>query len=182
MFHCHERMRRPFHPTRMYVVQHAHVLGRAVVGRAVLLSDLRGMCLFACGGCVPCRYDAHNSEPLFPFGHGLSYTTFAYSHVSATSVGVNVTVSNSGPVSGSEVAQLYLSFPASAGEPPQQLKGFEKVVLAPGESVIVTFPLTDRDLSIWDINSHAWAVQHGAFTALVGSSSRDIRGKAAFSN
>ena len=78
--------------------------------------------------------------------------------------------------SGREVAQLYLGFPASAGEPPKQLKGFHKTaVLAPGDKATVIFVLTDRDLSIWDTSKHGWAKQSGKFDVMVGSSSRDIR-------
>ena len=66
-------------------------------------------------------------------------------------------------------------FPASAGEPPQQLKGFEKLTLTPGEKQTATFALTDRDLSIWDVGTHAWQKQTGSFGVFVGASSRDIR-------
>ncbi len=83
-------------------------------------------------------------------------------------------------VPGAEVAQLYLGFPASADEPPLQLKGFSKVYLAPGEAIVVTFPLASRDVSIWDVDTHAWAVAYGNFTAFVGSSSRDIRARGVF--
>ncbi len=71
--------------------------------------------------------------------------------------------------------QLYVGFPSSAGEPPQQLKGFQKVHLIPGQAVAVSFALNDRTFSTWDVSSHAWVVQHGTFTLSVGSSSRDIR-------
>ncbi len=72
-------------------------------------------------------YDAHQSEPQFPFGHGLSYTSFAYSGITANTSAVAVTITNTGALAGSEVAQLYIAFPESAGEPPLQLKGFAKV-------------------------------------------------------
>ena len=122
-------------------------------------------------------YDAHKLEFTtgFPFGHGLSYTTFDYSDVKASKTEVTFTVENSGAVAGAEVPQLYLGFPAASGEPPKQLKGFEKVKLAPGASATVTFPLDDRSLSIWDVVTHDWAVQKGTFSVMVGSSSRDIR-------
>ena len=71
--------------------------------------------------------------------------------------------------------QLYLGFPLSAGEPPKQLKGFKQVLLAPGASTEVTFPLSDRDISIWDVSSHGWSPQKGVFKVMVGASSRDIR-------
>ena len=103
-------------------------------------------------------YDALGLQPLFPFGHGLSYTSFVYSGVAATSSGVTVTVTNNGSVAGAEVPQLYLGFPAHAGEPPQQLRGFAKVALEVGQAVEVTFPLAPRDLSVWDVASHSWMV------------------------
>ena len=150
-------------------------------------------CAEATGGCATYTeklemgyrwYDAHGVAPRFAFGHGLSFTTFAYSNIqvrsscSTSGCGGTVTfdVTNSGNVAGKEVAQLYLGFPAAAGEPPQQLKGFEAVgPLAPGQSTAVTFTLGPRDLSIWDVGTHAWAPQNGAFGVFVGASSRDIR-------
>ena len=110
-----------------------------------------------------------------PFGHGLSFTTFAYSALISSSGGVRFNVTNTGAVAGAEVAQLYLGFPASAGEPPQQLKGFARVQLAPGESKTVQLPLAARAFSTWDTTAHEWVVQHGRFTVAVGASSRDIR-------
>jgi beta-glucosidase len=116
----------------------------------------------------------------FPFGHGLSYTKFTYSGLTASSSSVTVTVTNTGSVAGAEVAQLYLDFPATAGEPPLQLKGFEKVVLAPGAKQTVTFPLNGRSISIWDVQTHAWAHVPGQFGVMVGSSSEDIRSTGTF--
>jgi beta-glucosidase len=75
---------------------------------------------------------------------------------------------------------LYVAFPSSAGEPPQQLKGFQKVFLNPGQTTTVTFNLTQQDLSIWDVGTHSWALQSGTFGVLVGASSRDIRLKGSF--
>ena len=81
-------------------------------------------------------YDSHNVEPAYPFGHGLSYTTFDYKNetlgVSANKT-VSLSVMNNGTRPGKEVVQLYLGFPASAGEPPKLLKGFQKISLMPGE-------------------------------------------------
>lgn len=127
-------------------------------------------------------YDAHDQKPLFPFGYGLSYTTFAFSHLSVsptstTSLGtvqVDATVTNTGTRTGAEVAQLYLGFPSAAGEPPRQLKGFQKVTLAPGESTRVHFTLTPQDLSIWDTAASTWSVPTGAFQVQVGDSSADL--------
>ena len=73
------------------------------------------------------------------------------------------------------MAQLYLGFPASASEPPKQLKGFKQVQLKPGESKTVTFALVPRDLSIWDAAAHDWSIAKGNFSVMVGSGSRDIR-------
>ena len=116
-------------------------------------------------------------EPAYAFGHGLSYTTFAYANltVDAAAASASFTLRNTGKLAGAEVAQLYLGFPASAGEPPKQLKGFKQVQLAPGESKTVTFALAPRDLSVWDAAAHGWAVAKGSFGVMVGSGSRDIR-------
>jgi beta-glucosidase len=126
-------------------------------------------------------YDSQNVTPLFPFGYGMSYTTFGYNNLSVSPVSASgqVTVgfdlSNTGSRAGAEAPQLYLGFPSGAGEPPKQLKGFKKVNLAPGASAHVTFNLGWEDLARWDSNAHAWTVPQGAFQVLVGASSRDIR-------
>ena len=120
-------------------------------------------------------YAAHKSQPAYSFGHGLSYTTFGYSAIKCARDAVSVTVTNTGSVTGAEVAQLYLEFPAQAGEPPLQLKGFNKVILKPGASTTVTFPLNDRSFSIWDVSTHAWATVKGNFGVKVGASVDDIR-------
>jgi len=123
-------------------------------------------------------YDAHSIKFTtgFPFGHGLSYTTFAYSDLSISNMKVTFTVRNAGEVPGAEVAQLYLGFPSSAGEPPQQLKGFKKTrLLSPGESERMEIQLRPRDFSIWDTTQHGWSLVEGSFMVKVGSSSRDMR-------
>merc|ERR1712039_1144771 len=120
-------------------------------------------------------YGVHGVKPAFAFGHGLSYTKFAYSNLKISGRTVSCTVQNVGSVKGAEVAQLYLDFPQTAGEPPKQLKGFKKVSLAPKESTIVDFELDDRSFSIWDVSKHAWAVEPGKFWAMIGSSVEDIR-------
>jgi len=130
-------------------------------------------------------YDAQNIAPLFPFGHGLSYTTFTYSNLQVTgsitsTLTVSVTVTNSGGVVGAEVAQLYLGYPASAGEPPQVLRGFQKLQLAAGAAGTATFTLDKQSISIWDISSGSWKAVSGTFNVFVGSSSRDIRQKGMF--
>lgn len=128
-------------------------------------------------------YDAHKIQFTtgFPFGHGLSYTTFEYSDIKATAAEVSVTVKNSGSVAGAEVAQLYLAFPSAAGEPPLQLKGFQKTkALAAGESATVSFDVTSLDKSVWDSASGSFQEVKGEFGVSVGSSSRDIRLTASF--
>jgi beta-glucosidase len=127
-------------------------------------------------------YDAHNISFTtgYPFGHGLSYTTFDYSDLKVSDFAgrafVNFTVTNSGKTAGAEIAQLYLGFPAVAGEPPLQLKGFRKTkVLQPGEKEVVSLTLSPRDVSIWDVASHSWKIVQGSFDVRVGASSRDLR-------
>ena len=87
---------------------------------------------------------------------------------------VSFTVTNTGSRTGYEVPQMYLAFPASAGEPPLQLKGFTKVSLAPGQTAPITFTVTDRDLSIWDVSVNAFVAQSGTFGVSVGASSQNI--------
>lgn len=128
-------------------------------------------------------YDARQIEPLFPFGHGLSYTTFTYSGLKlprkvrpGETVTVTLTVTNSGQVAGKEVVQLYLADPQSSlPRPPKELKGFVKVALAPGESRTVTLTLDERALSFYDPAQKRWVAEAGEFEVLIGSSSRDIR-------
>jgi len=119
-------------------------------------------------------YASHGVKPAFGFGHGMSYTTFSYSNLKVTGQMVSFTVMNTGKVAGSEVAQLYLRFPTSAGEPPKQLKGFEKIALTPGASSDVTMSLDSRAFSIWDVSTHAWKVVEGSFGVMVGGSSEDL--------
>jgi beta-glucosidase len=125
-------------------------------------------------------YDARNLTPLFPFGYGLSYTSFAFSDLRVTPpqlagrgalVKVTARVTNTGRVAGSEVAQLYLGDPAAAGEPPRQLKGFQRVALGPGQSGVVSFTLDAHDLSYWNDAANGWVVPPGGFRIYVGDSS-----------
>lgn len=126
-------------------------------------------------------YDASNVPPLFPFGFGLSYTTFSYSNLVVGPVSpsgqaqISFDLTNTGPQSGAEVAQLYLGFPSAAAEPPKQLKGFQKVFLAPGQGQRVTLNLNWQDLAYWDVAAQAWTVPQGYYQVMVGASSRDIR-------
>jgi beta-glucosidase len=130
-------------------------------------------------------YDAKNQEPLFPFGYGLSYTTFRYSNLQLdqkgnAQVSVKVRVTNTGKREGAEVVQLYVGSPAAAGEPPKELKGFEKILLKPGEDKVVTMQLDPERLAAWGEESRAWRVFPGNYSVMVGSSSRDIRLKSRF--
>jgi len=134
-------------------------------------------------------YDAKNVEPLFPFGHGLSYTTFLYRNLSISTISnsntaANVTfiVENVGRITGRETPQLYVGFPASALEPPKLLKGFTKIELGPGEQRLVALPLQVRDVSVWSVENHQWQEVFGSFQVYVGSSSRDIRLTGSFNN
>lgn len=133
--------------------------------------------------------DAKGTDPLFPFGHGLSYTTFAYGPASldktsvalGDSVMVSVDVTNTGAVPGAEVVQLYVGDrKASVVRPPKELKAFQKVYLQPGESRTVTFTLGEDALSFFDADNHRWVAEPGDFTVNIGSSSRDIRSTAKF--
>src|SRR4051794_5879622 len=124
-------------------------------------------------------FDSEGIEPLFPFGFGLSYTTFEIGGMKvkagkSTSATVTATVKNTGDRAGAEVPQLYVGMPASTGEPPKQLKGYEKLQIAPGESKTATFKLDRRSFSNFDANTNAWQVTPGCYKLMVGSSSRDI--------
>ncbi|KAI0015001.1 glycoside hydrolase family 3 protein [Xylariomycetidae sp. FL0641] len=159
-------------------------------------NDTDPQCDFAEGAYLDYRaFDARNLTPRYEFGFGLSYTTFAYSSLrisgnnltraagpSGTWRGglwdlaatVQADVANTGALAGAEVAQLYLGIPGGDG-PPKQLRGFEKKVLAPGQSATVRFDLTRRDLSVWDVAAQAWTLRPGAYEVMVGASSRDVR-------
>jgi beta-glucosidase len=124
-------------------------------------------------------WDEHAQKPLFPFGYGLSYTTFAVKGrgVKANPDGsamVSVDVTNTGKRAGSDVVEVYVRFPKGAGEPPAQLKGFDKVALAPGESKTVEITLVPEDFQNWDEGTHKWVVTPGEFGVMVGNSSRDF--------
>ena len=129
-------------------------------------------------------YDSKKEEVLFPFGHGLSYTTFEYSDLKLSSeewregerLKVTLTVTNTGKRAGKEIVELYISDQSGeAVRPVHELKGFEKVALQPGESKQVTFELGDRAFAFFDERTHEWRVPNGKFVLEVGASSRDIR-------
>jgi beta-glucosidase len=124
-------------------------------------------------------YDIHHQNPLFPFGYGLSYTTFSYSGLRLHpgprgGETATVTVTNTGRTTGAEVAQLYLTDPASAGEPPYQLKGFQKVTLAPGRSQQVTFEISRQDMSYYNPATSGWTLAPGSYRVSIGSNERDL--------
>jgi len=129
-------------------------------------------------------YDTQQIEPLFPFGHGLSYTTFHYSDLTVHATGsgddvkitINATVENTGSRAGAEVVQLYVrDLHSSLSRPDKELKGFRKIMLNPGEKKIVTFELEKDALSFYDPEKRAWVAEPGEFEFLLGSSSRDIK-------
>jgi beta-glucosidase len=129
-------------------------------------------------------YDAREVEVTYPFGHGLSYTTFEYGDAVVTSdddgLVVRVPVTNSGDRDGAEVVQVYTSLPGSSvARAPRELKGFAKVVLGAGERREVEVRIRRSDLAYWDTRVDLWVVEGGAYTVEVGASSRDIRGVAA---
>ena len=128
-------------------------------------------------------YDKKDVEPLFPFGFGLSYTTFAYTGIKASApsikdtdgVTIEVAVKNTGNVAGKEIIQLYLHEQSPAvRRPEKELKAFNKIALAPGEEKVVTFKLSKRDFAYYDTGLHDWNVCSGKFCVLVGGSSRDL--------
>lgn len=132
-------------------------------------------------------YDKKKMDVLFPFGHGLSYTTFEYSNLrmdknsmdADDNLVITVDVKNTGAVIGKEVVQLYVSDPDSTViKAPKELKGFEKIELSPGETKTVAFTLSRRDFAYYEVKENRFRVESGAYDILVGSSSRDIRAKA----
>lgn len=143
---------------------------------------VRGRVAYSEGVLVGYRwYDAKGIAPLFPFGHGLSYTRFVYDSLTTTPAGdgwdVRFRIRNDGARDGGEVAQVYLAPPTSAPVPmaKQQLAGFARVSLAPGEARTVVVHLDRRALSYWSEARHDWVVASGARAFAVGSSSRDVR-------
>jgi beta-glucosidase len=126
-------------------------------------------------------FDAENKQPLFPFGYGLSYTTFAYSGLQASVGSVTFTVRNTGARDGEEIAEVYAGLPVAAGEPPKRLVAWEKIALAAGEAKTVTLELDPKFLSIFDEAKDGWQLLPGEYTIFVGGSSRNTPLRAAVS-
>lgn len=129
-------------------------------------------------------YEARKIPLHFPFGFGLSYTTFSISDVQLSAaeiskdapVTVSVTVTNTGATRGAEVVQLYIHEDSPAVERPyRELKAFQKVMLEPGESKTVTLPIDWKSLAFWDVGTHDWAVNPGTFTLLIGNSAQNVQ-------
>ena len=132
-------------------------------------------------------YEAKEVKPMFPFGHGLSYTTFEYGQPMASSktmgktLKIKVPVTNTGSVAGAEVVQLYIhDVEASVDRPVKELKGFDKVYLEPGQTKTVEFEIDRQALSFFDADKHEWVAEPGEFKALIAASSEDIRGEVSF--
>lgn len=134
-------------------------------------------------------HDKEKIKPLFPFGHGLSYTTFAYGKVTADkkslteneTIRISVPVKNTGKRAGAEIVQVYVQdVKSSLPRPIKELKGFEKVYLNPGEEKTVTIELDKSSLSYFDDKKHAWVAESGEFKAIVGASSENIKGEVSF--
>jgi beta-glucosidase len=133
-------------------------------------------------------FDTKNIAPLYPFGYGLSYTSFEFSDVKTDKdtysaedqIAVSFTIKNTGSRDGKEVAQLYVSHQSSSIErAAQELKGFRKVLVKSGESEEVTIMVPASELAYYDEAKKAWVVEAGTYTFKIGNSSRDIRGEAA---
>ena len=121
-------------------------------------------------------YETANKAVRYPFGYGLSYTTFAYSDLKINADKVTFTITNTGSVAGAEIAQLYVAKPdATVFRPAKELKGFAKVFLKAGESKTVTIPLDDKTFRYWNVATDSWEVEGGSYQLLVGANVQDIR-------
>ena len=125
-------------------------------------------------------YQSAGITPLFPFGDGLSYTSFSFSNEKVGAFNadgdatVTATITNTGSVAGADVAQMYVGDPAASQDPPEQLKGFQRVTLNPGQAATVTFPLTIHDLASWSPTDNQWEAKAGAYSIKVGDSSANL--------
>jgi len=122
-------------------------------------------------------YDAEKKSFLFPFGFGLSYTSYAYSGLTVKSgdaLAVTFTVKNTGKRAGTEIAQVYTSFPEAAGEPPKRLIGWARVELAAGESKLVSIPVSHDRMTVYDEAADSWKLVPGNYTIMAGGSSQAL--------
>jgi beta-glucosidase len=122
-------------------------------------------------------YDAEHKQVLFPFGYGLSYTTYSYSNLKVTpgkSVHLSFTVTNTGGRAGAEISEVYAALPPSTGEPPKRLVGWSKVKLNAGESKEVSVEVDPKYLSIFNVDRNAWQLVPGDYTFMVGGSSQEL--------
>jgi beta-glucosidase len=132
-------------------------------------------------------YDAENKPPLFPFGFGLSYTEFSFSQIAVNTdssgkpTSVTLHVKNSGERAGLAVAEVYLSLPANAGEPPRRLIGWQKCALQPGEDRLITITIDPRMLAVFDVSKDQWTILPGDYRVYVGDSSRHLPLETGFS-
>ena len=140
------------------------------------------------GLLIDYRYnDAKNITPVFEFGFGLSYTSFAYdnfaldSQSSPDQVSVTFNVKNIGPIDGHEVVQLYLGFPEVAKEPPKQLRDFDRKMVAAGSTATFKLVVPAKEMMIWDTLSQKWVMPKGTYKIFIGASSRDIKWTGTFS-
>jgi beta-glucosidase len=121
-------------------------------------------------------YDAEGKRPLFVFGHGLSYTQFTYSglKVDAGGAAVEFDVRNTGALAGAEVSEVYVSLPEGTGEPPKRLVGWQKTILATGETRHVRVQVDPLYLAVFDAQVHRWKTVGGQYTFRVGGSSAEL--------
>ena len=128
-------------------------------------------------------FDTKNVKPMYAFGHGLSYVDFEYGAVKAAAkkdaVKVTFTLANKGGMAAEEVVQVYVARPEATVEwPAKELKAFDRVSLAAGETKTVTLEIPVKDLRYWNVEKNAWDLEHGKLVLLVGSASDDIRQQA----
>ena len=121
-------------------------------------------------------YDTNNVPVQYPFGFGLSYTSFEYSNLDVSQNGVSFTITNTGSRDGAKVAQMYVSLPdAKIFRPSKELKGFEKVFLQAGESKEVQIPFDDKTFRYWNVQTNGWEIEEGLYNVMIGENLEDIK-------